>query len=124
MTIDATMIYLWQLADSLRSLMGALAFVSFFAAFAVILWCAMWIEETKLKRWQVVLLLATPVVFSVLRALIPTSKTVAMMVVVPGIVESRVIKEDLPEVYDAALKALKSQLGTANREPGTDEGTR
>lgn len=33
-----------------------------------------------------------------------------MMVVIPKLAESKVVQQDLPEVYDLALKALKEQL--------------
>ena len=46
----------------------------------------------------------------VLFALTPSSKTIAMMVVIPKIVDSKVVQQDLPEIYDLALKALKEQL--------------
>lgn len=43
-------------------------------------------------------------------ALLPGSKTIAMMVVVPALVESKAIQQDLPELYELGVSALKSQL--------------
>lgn len=48
--------------------------------------------------------------FLLLHALIPRSNTIAMMYVLPEIANSRVVQQDLPEIYDAAIKALKQQL--------------
>ena len=45
-----------------------------------------------------------------LRLAMPDSKTVAMMVVIPQIVESKVIQQDVPELYNAAVEALKEKL--------------
>lgn len=41
---------------------------------------------------------------------VPTSKEMAMIYVVPQITESQVIKQDIPEVYDLGVKALKDWL--------------
>lgn len=46
----------------------------------------------------------------VLANLVPTSKTVAMMVIIPEIAHSKVVQQDLPDIYNAAVKALKDQL--------------
>lgn len=46
----------------------------------------------------------------------PKSDTIAMMYVIPQVVESKVVKEDLPEIYEAALKALKDNLGIPKTE--------
>jgi len=43
-------------------------------------------------------------------ALLPSSRTIAAMYVLPRIAESRVIQTDLPELYDMAIGALKDQL--------------
>jgi hypothetical protein len=42
--------------------------------------------------------------------LLPRSNTVAMMVVIPKIAESKAIQQDLPDIYNAAVDALKSKL--------------
>ena len=41
---------------------------------------------------------------------VPTSKEMAMIYVVPNIAESQVIKQDIPEVYDLGINALKDWL--------------
>lgn len=47
---------------------------------------------------------------------VPTSKEMAMMYVVPHIAESQVIKQDMPEIYDMGVKALKDWLKTKQGE--------
>lgn len=41
---------------------------------------------------------------------IPTSKEMAMIYVVPQITESQVVKQDIPELYDLGVNALKDWL--------------
>ena len=40
----------------------------------------------------------------------PTTKEMAMIYVVPRITESQIIKQDLPELYDLGINALKDVL--------------
>lgn len=49
--------------------------------------------------------------FSVIGVLfIPNSKEMAMIYVVPQITESQVVKQDIPELYDLGVNALKDWL--------------
>lgn len=41
---------------------------------------------------------------------IPTTKEMAMIYVVPQITESQVVKQDIPELYDLGVNALKDWL--------------
>lgn len=41
---------------------------------------------------------------------VPTSKEMAMIYVVPQITESQVVKQDIPELYDLGVNALKDWL--------------
>jgi hypothetical protein len=49
-----------------------------------------------------------------LHCIIPSSKTIAMMVVIQKIAESRVIQQYLPELYESAISALKESLKPKN----------
>lgn len=46
----------------------------------------------------------------ILGIFIPSSKEMAMIYAVPAITRSDVVREDLPELYDYGVKALKQQL--------------
>ena len=46
----------------------------------------------------------------IVHMMLPSSKTVAMMVVVPAISQSKAIQQDLPDIYNMAIDALKAQL--------------
>ena len=41
---------------------------------------------------------------------VPNSKQMAMIYVVPALTESQVVKQDIPELYDLGVKALKDWL--------------
>lgn len=61
------------------------------------------------KKWLKTLLF--PWIFSLLGlTFVPTSKEMAMIYVVPNIAESQVIKQDIPEIYDLGVTALKDWL--------------
>ena len=47
---------------------------------------------------------------------VPTSKEMAMIYVVPHLAESQVVKQDIPEVYDLGVKALKDWLKKETKE--------
>lgn len=47
---------------------------------------------------------------------IPTSKQMAMIYVVPQITESQVVKQDIPELYDLGINALKDWLKENKKE--------
>ena len=49
---------------------------------------------------------------------IPTSKQMAMIYVVPALTESQVIKQDIPELYDLGIDALKDWLKKDTDESG------
>ncbi len=114
------LIYLWGIADSASSLFAGVALaVVIITIVSLIIGAIVLIESdfegqllpiaTKIGTWGIGIA-ATSAVLSVL---IPDSKTIAAMVIIPAIVESEVIREDLPELYDAAMSKLKSELGIA-----------
>jgi len=118
MNITPLTIYLWQLADSIRD-----ASTLFSHAGAVILGIIMFVgtmaycieEEARLVASKILKwggLLGGPVLIlsMLVTCFTPTSKTVAMMVVIPAIAESKVIQEDLPDIYNAAVEALKGAI--------------
>lgn len=45
-----------------------------------------------------------------LTTLLPTTRTACAIYLVPRIVESKVIQEDLPEIYNLAVERLKTEL--------------
>lgn len=70
------------------------------------------IEEPLLTRLQRIFgrLLLAATVTACLATFIPSSKTIAVMVIAPAIVNSKPVQEDVPELYNLAVDALKSSL--------------
>jgi len=118
MNISPLTIYLWQFVDYARESMqvGWGILMTTTVVFGILSLCARSSdadasEETKksLLSWTKRMGVFTTIV-GIIFTLTPTSKTIAMMVIIPKIVDSKVVQQDLPEIYDLALKALKEQL--------------
>ena len=111
MNISPLTIYLWQLADKASNFFLAAAFVLGMTTACLALFITCPIDEArevakKAIKPSVILFM----VISVLNVFIPSSSTIAMMVVIPEIAHSKVIQQDLPDIYNAAVDALKNQL--------------
>lgn len=108
MLVSPLIIYLWQLADSLRTTLALISLLTGFAAFGVTLFWR--VEEVaKAKKFVILLWLLFSALLG-LHTVIPSSKTIAMMVVIPAITNSEAVQKDLPEIYDLAVKSLKESL--------------
>lgn len=76
-------------------------------------------ESSESGRWiwslaKITRRITVPVLIlsCMLATFMPPSKTIAMMYVIPEIANSAVIKQDVPEIYNLAVDALKDQLKT------------
>ena len=121
MNISPLTIYLWQLADTLK---GGLIPISTLSCIATIIGAVYFVttraepckDEDDQKRHSKVsarMFFAPLFVFTTSWlgcVVVPSSNTVAMMVVIPEIAKSKVMQQDLPDIYNAAVKALKDQL--------------
>ena len=112
-------IYLWQQADEFRSVCSFLAISSFVGlVLAIVVWAVGTTggEDPEARRMvalskvaiRICAFIAVP--FGAIRTITPTSDTIAMMVVIPQITQSSVVQKDIPELYRAAVEALKNQL--------------
>lgn len=126
MSISPTLIYIWQLADDLRSALAFVTVVGGLATVAYFLFAFVANEERRSessaqyearreastqKRAPVFFrLLAATVITFVASIIIPRSNTIAMMVVIPEIAKSKAIQADIPDLYNAAVDALKTAL--------------
>lgn len=102
-------IYLWGIVDPLRAGILTINIVLFsaaaFSAFTG------FVEEdesfvSRAKRFFIFGCIAIA-----LRGVIPSSQTIAAIVILPRISESQAIQRDLPDLYNAAVKKLKAELG-------------
>lgn len=100
-------IYWWSQADSMREVLGVMsAMVLIIGGFGSVMYYA---ENNELPRWVKALLCAA-VVAGFAAVLIPSSRTIALMYVLPRVADSDVIQRDMPELYRLAVDALKSEL--------------
>lgn len=116
MTLSPWTIYLWGISDQIRD---ATVPVSIFSGIVTIIGImssiACYAEDVDepLKVCVARYRNAITAIFALsvfAYAAVPSSKTIAMMVVLPAIVNSEPIQKDLPEVYKMAVDALKAQL--------------
>lgn len=123
MNISPLTIYLWQMADGFSHTADVFFFISgILTVFLLMLygWARIFEcpddEEAKnnneLRQMRKVAKGLVPFFFiaGLVSNLVPNSKTIAMMVVIPEIAHSKVVQQDLPDIYNAAVKALKDQL--------------
>lgn len=113
MNITPLTIYLWQLADQLKDF-SKVVVIMLLISCAIVGFASTYPEmesDTRhgMWRWCRKLLIAAAS-FGFTATLLPSSSTIAMMVVVPEIAHSKVIQQDLPDIYNAAVDALKNQL--------------
>ena len=106
-------IYLWQMADQFILSIGILSLIlglisGFCLLFGVIE------DEGGVSRCGFKISIPVIMLF-LLWSLMPSSKTIAMMYVLPRIAESKAVQTDLPELYEAAMAALKEQIGIAKK---------
>lgn len=138
MSISPWIIYLWGIADQLRPCLGVASFFFIFYGLVMRLVsgfakqdairkrsCAYGASKEReeaaadeldvqsrnalkvCKRMGVV-----GALFFVVAAMFPSSKTIALMVVVPAVINSEPIQKDLPELYQMAKESLKQTLAT------------
>ena len=111
MNISPLTIYLWQLADQLLSALGIATTISFVTLVVLLIFstCPCDSVSTTCKASIKKSLLAVFVIGG-FKVIVPSSNTIAMMIVIPEIAHSKVVQQDLPDIYNAAVKALKDQL--------------
>ena len=68
------------------------------------MWCSKFVKS--MRRW----LFATLATSLLLLVFVPTTKEMAMIYAVPAITRSDFVREDLPELYNYGIDALKEQL--------------
>mgnify|MGYP003343747700 CR=1 FL=1 len=113
MNISPLTIYLWQLADKIVSASGLFAgMLGLACGFASTIFLLE--NHNGCKRAQWFLYPAMFFAFSI-SIFTPSSNTIAMMVVIPEIAHSKAVQQDLPDVYNAAVEAVKSQLKNASK---------
>jgi hypothetical protein len=115
--MTTTMIYIWGIADNIGSAFTIIAIVGLVLAGVLLLISGVAKVESAEDETVTVLLagfqksLTAGLIALIVAALMPSSKTIAAMVVIPELANSDVIKRDLPDIYAAAIGKLKAELG-------------
>lgn len=68
------------------------------------MWASKFMKSSR--RWLLSILISAILV----QVFVPTTKEMAMIYAVPAITRSDLVREDLPELYDYGIDALKEQL--------------
>lgn len=117
MNISPFTIYVWGVADDIKSLCAgvAIAGVIVLGIGSIIAAIAHFHDEIDDDNKPFVKKLLTRsglliALCAAISALTPSSKTIALMVVLPRIAQSDAIQKDAPEVYRMAVDALKAKL--------------
>jgi hypothetical protein len=111
MNISPLTIYLWQLADKLITSTAVVTGIACVAMAFTLMFCTFPDEGVReFARSKVRLSTLAFLSLFIFGSLIPSSKTIAMMIIIPEIAHSKVVQQDLPDIYNAAVKALKDQL--------------
>jgi Na+/phosphate symporter len=116
------MIYIWGIADNIGTAITIIAIVGL--VLAGILLAVSGIAKIESAEDETVSALnagfkkalTAGLVALIVAALLPSSNTVAAMVVIPELANSDVIKRDLPDIYAAAIGKLKSEIGMQEAE--------
>ena len=109
MEITPLTIYIWQLADGLKNACGGLSFLC--AVLAVIVFAIACKEDWPRVALGAAGIFACTIILAAMSVLLPSSKTIAMMYVIPKMADSEVIKKDVPEMYEMAKEALREYVG-------------
>jgi hypothetical protein len=108
-------IYLWTRLDVIQTVFGVSVLV--FGACLVVCTIVYVLslmedaeEATKLAKHGIKLCTLWLFIFLVPFIFAPSSKDFAMMYVIPKIANSKVIQQDLPDIYEMAINGLKDRL--------------
>ena len=123
MTVTPSMLYWLTRLDNINTAFGILAFLGglafvFSAVFHIATRCDEECDEMSKKVASTAFKIITPLwLLGVVGTIFtPTSKEMAMIYVVPHIAESQVIKQDIPELYDMGVAALKDWLKSEQKD--------
>ena len=107
--MNAWTIYWVMIADSICDVLGFFALVGGCGLMFLVAWHVL-DQKKPLNGYHKTALWLYFVVLLPAATLMPTTKTLAAMYVLPRIAESEAIQKDLPEIWDLGVSALKQQF--------------
>ena len=113
-------VYLWTRLDALRAVSFIITGV-YMIAFVIscICWAVnlgQYLEEERAKAIQAIKVTWFAWLMLLVVIWIPSSKDFALIYVLPKVAESKVIQQDVPEIYDMAMDKLKDMLDTKDKD--------
>lgn len=124
--MNPTLIYFWGIADRVSDFLKITTIASFAVLGFGLFVCLMASSFEGLDTFKTIMSTVgkwfkrvawTGGITGLLFVATPSSNTIAMMYVLPEIANSDVVKKDLPEVYEAAKKALLHKLDVPAEKP-------
>lgn len=121
MTITPSMMYWFTRLDAIDCVFAVLLTIS--AVWFIVTLVAFGINEPydedkkpymRSFRWSAGVFIMSLIV----SAFVPTTKEMAMIYVVPRITESQIVKQDIPELYDLGVNALKERMKDSAKATG------
>ncbi len=109
------LIYAWLQVDAVRAVFGTASVLGIF--FGCMAGVFAFTDGIAVPGWARAAVVSGAIVGLVTLAL-PSSRTIALMYVLPRVADSEVIQRDVPELYRMAVDALKSQLSDELTEGG------
>lgn len=107
-------LYLISIIDNVRALLatgGALGLIT-----ALVIGIAIKMETTDEIPKQLLPCAYVALFCMFISTFIPSSKSIAMIYIVPKVIESEVVAEDLPELYTLAKEAMEEYIKNENNK--------
>ena len=122
MTLSPFLVYLWAIADDIKLCFFSIFCISAVALFFISMSYGIEYEDDKnslrtrahiyIIKWLSLITIITMAV----SVLVPSSKSIAIMVIVPAIVNSEPVQKDIPDLYKIGVEALKESLTTKKQD--------
>jgi hypothetical protein len=114
MSINPFLIYLFGIVDDVRMMCIFIGIISAIAFLGLYISCMIDLSENQAISLAVSKTRNRSGIAAIITiscgVLIPDSKTLAAMVVVPAIMRSEPIQRDVPELYNLAIQSIKDSL--------------
>ena len=106
--MNPLLIYIWGQADSIRPALGIIAVITLIIA--TIATICFYVETGRFSSKLTIFIGLFIFTCGFCSVFMPSSKTIGYMIVIPEIIKSKAVQQDLPEIYNLAVEKLKEEL--------------
>lgn len=112
--MNSLLIYLWLKLDAVIILLVVISgtLLLFYPLLTFLISLEVYDEKEFYKKWFKKKVIIIGIISLLFAVFLPSSKQVAIIYVAPKVVNSKVVKEDIPEIYNYGMEALKEQMKT------------